>query len=181
MGSQNQAPPATGPNAGGDQQPAVRFASGVQEIEPSSSLHTVPTIDSERESLEKGESIGEGLSPEAKEEIRTLAMTLQKSKLQESRIKNFSFEPVSLPASRVSVAFLFTRVVVPHDSSKFVLGPMTHSTPRPWSCILSRSSAIVRRPRTISAFCANDLQPTLGGRYIFGFFSAVSCAPCGIH
>jgi hypothetical protein len=44
----------------------------------------------------------EDLTPEAKEEIRNLAMTLQKSKLQESRMSNFQFEPVSLPASRVS-------------------------------------------------------------------------------
>jgi hypothetical protein len=43
----------------------------------------------------------EDLTPEAKEEIRSLAMTLQKSKLQESRMSNFQFEPVSLPASRV--------------------------------------------------------------------------------
>lgn len=44
----------------------------------------------------------EDLSPQAKEEIRNLAMTLQKSKLQQTRMAKFQFEPVSLPASRVS-------------------------------------------------------------------------------
>ena len=43
----------------------------------------------------------EDLSPQAKEEIKSLAMTLQKSRLQESRMANFTYEPVSLPASRV--------------------------------------------------------------------------------
>jgi hypothetical protein len=43
----------------------------------------------------------ENLSPEAKEEICNLTMTLQKSKLQESRMSNFAFEAVSLPTSRV--------------------------------------------------------------------------------
>ena len=44
----------------------------------------------------------ENLTPEAQEEIRNLAMTLQKSKLQESRMSNYAFEPMSLPPSRVS-------------------------------------------------------------------------------
>lgn len=43
----------------------------------------------------------EELTPEAKEEIRNLAITLQKSKLQESRMSNYAFEPMSLPPSRV--------------------------------------------------------------------------------
>jgi hypothetical protein len=67
----------------------VRFASGVEEIGPVTKTNS-----------DKPKSM-EDLSPEAKEEIRSLAMTLQKSKLQESRMSNFQFEPVSLPASRV--------------------------------------------------------------------------------
>jgi hypothetical protein len=73
----------------------VRFASGVEEIEPVKNVHDMTKTDSGRpKSMED-------LTPEAKEEIRSLAMTLQKSKLQESRMSNFQFEPVSLPASRV--------------------------------------------------------------------------------
>src|SRR5277367_5454120 len=71
----------------------VRFASGVEEIEPVKKDITKTDSD-ESKSMEN-------LTPEAKEEIRSLAMTLQKSKLQESRMSNFQFELVSLPASRV--------------------------------------------------------------------------------
>lgn len=46
------------------------------------------------------------LSPQAKEEIKNLAMTLQKSRLQESRMANFTYEPVSLPASRVGSLYV---------------------------------------------------------------------------
>jgi hypothetical protein len=77
-------------------QQGVRFASGVEEIEPVKKLHDLT------KSNDDGSSSMEDLTPEAKEEIRNLAMTLQKSKLQESRMSNFQFEPVSLPASRVS-------------------------------------------------------------------------------
>ncbi|RMZ84825.1 hypothetical protein DV737_g1066, partial [Chaetothyriales sp. CBS 132003] len=43
----------------------------------------------------------DNLSPEAREQIKNLAMTLQKSRLQESRLSKFAFEPVSMPPSRV--------------------------------------------------------------------------------
>ena len=71
----------------------VRFASGVEDIEPVKKDITKTDSD--------GSKSMENLTPEAKEEIRSLAMTLQKSKLQESRMSNFQFELVSLPASRV--------------------------------------------------------------------------------
>jgi hypothetical protein len=71
----------------------VRFSSGVEEIEPVEKDITQTESD--------GSKLTENLTSEVKEEIRGLAMTLQKSKLQESRMSNFQFEPVSLPASRV--------------------------------------------------------------------------------
>jgi hypothetical protein len=71
---------------------SVRFASGVKEIEPVKKDITKTDSD--------GPKSMENLTPEVKEEIRSL-VTLQKSKLQESRMSNFQFEPVSLPASRV--------------------------------------------------------------------------------
>lgn len=46
--------------------------------------------------------IDERLSPEAEAEIRSLSKTLQDTHLQHRRLSNFAFEPVSLPASRVS-------------------------------------------------------------------------------
>ncbi|RMD43752.1 hypothetical protein DV735_g1315, partial [Chaetothyriales sp. CBS 134920] len=43
----------------------------------------------------------EDLSPEVREQIKNLAMSLQKSRLQESRLAHFAYEPVSMPPSRV--------------------------------------------------------------------------------
>ena len=75
----------------------VRFASGVQEIEPVHSIHQL--VDRSGHEVKSTED----LTTEAKEEIRNLAITLQKSKLQESRMSNYAFEPVSLPPSRVGL------------------------------------------------------------------------------
>ena len=86
----------TAKDTSGTAQHAVRFASGVEEIEPVEKVHDTT------KSNDGGSRSMEDLPPEAKEEIRNLAMTLQKSKLQESRMSNFQFEPVSLPSSRVS-------------------------------------------------------------------------------
>jgi hypothetical protein len=86
-------------DASNSAQQSVRFASGVEEIEPVKKVNDLTKSNDDR-----SRSIEE-LSPEAKEEIRNLAMTLQKSKLQESRMSNFQYEPVSLPASRVSSSF----------------------------------------------------------------------------
>ncbi|KAL2011591.1 hypothetical protein VTN00DRAFT_4309 [Thermoascus crustaceus] len=82
------------PHAG---QPAVRFASVNQEIEPTQSLQDAlspPSDDKQKPA--------DDLSSDAKDEIRSLAMSLQKSQmLQESRLRNYAFEAVSLPPSRV--------------------------------------------------------------------------------
>ena len=94
-------------------QQAVRFASGVEEIEPVKKVHDMTKTDKE------GSRSMEDLTPEAKEEIRNLAMTLQKSRLQESRMSNFQFEPVSLPASRVSPST--ATASLGRDTSGFVL------------------------------------------------------------
>lgn len=83
-------------NASSDGQSGVRFANDVQEIEPGGNVHNMTAALGE-----EGKNYDE-LTPQAKDEIKNLAMTLQKSRLQESRMANFSYEPVSLPASRVS-------------------------------------------------------------------------------
>lgn len=67
----------------------VRFAAQEETIEPVKDL-----IDAEDKQADE-------LSPEAHEQIRNLAMTLQKSRLQENRMANFAYEPVSMPPSRV--------------------------------------------------------------------------------
>ena len=77
-------------------QQAVRFSSVTQEIEPESALEDVRSLTG------AGKECTEPLSPEAQEELRTLSASLQKSRCQARRLENFSFEPVSLPPSRVS-------------------------------------------------------------------------------
>jgi hypothetical protein len=78
----------------------VRFSSKLQEIEPSHGLDAVDPI-------APGDSKpGESLGPEAQERIRNLSISLQKSNIQHRRLEQFSFEPVSLPASRVGIMTL---------------------------------------------------------------------------
>ncbi|KAJ5782976.1 hypothetical protein N7457_004750 [Penicillium paradoxum] len=74
----------------------VRFSSITEEIEPSrSELSPVP------------EQVPQSLSEAQKqatdeEQLRSLAMSMQGAQLQESRLRNFSFDPMSLPSSRVA-------------------------------------------------------------------------------
>jgi hypothetical protein len=68
-----------------------------EEIEPSRSLQNDTTAPSGT-----GERMSEVISPKDQEEIRSLAMSLQKSRLQQQRMTSYAFEPVSLPPSRVS-------------------------------------------------------------------------------
>ncbi|KIW01965.1 hypothetical protein, variant [Verruconis gallopava] len=72
----------------GPSEPTVRFESQVEEIEPEHSLDQVRTL--------TGHDGREELSPEARQELRSLAVNMQKTRLQ-----NFNYEPVSLPVSRV--------------------------------------------------------------------------------
>lgn len=85
----------------GTQEHAVRFASRLQEIEPAHSLYAVATLSSNNPKSD------EELSPEALEELRNLSKSLRESHLQQGRMSNFAFEPVSLPVSRVSSPSLF--------------------------------------------------------------------------
>lgn len=79
------------------QQPqAVRFASVNQEIEPAHSLQSLSTLPSNISAS------NQEFSSEAQEEIRNLSRSLQSSPLQQRRLNQFAFEPVSLPTSRVS-------------------------------------------------------------------------------
>lgn len=69
----------------------VRFAAEDEEIDPLDESRRNSNLDNDNEEL----------SPEAHEQIRSLAMSLQKSRIQESRMSNFAYEPVSMPPSRV--------------------------------------------------------------------------------
>lgn len=69
----------------------VRFSSVTEEIEPSDpSASALPAGDQPADSQKQQD-----------EELRSLAASLQRSQLQESRLGKFSFDPVSLPSSRV--------------------------------------------------------------------------------
>ena len=75
-------------------QPAhVRFSSITEEIEPGrSDLSPVP--EQPQQPLSRDQKTEE-------EQLRSLAMSMQGAQLQESRLRNFSFDPMSLPSSRV--------------------------------------------------------------------------------
>jgi hypothetical protein len=77
--------------------PAVRFKSTVQEIDPQHTLSDSP--------LSPVDHVGQ-ITPD---DIKALSHSLQGTSLQERRMKNYSFEPFSLPASRVcySLAALY--------------------------------------------------------------------------
>lgn len=72
--------------------PTVRFKSTVQEIDPQQS-----STFSDDSTLSNNDPAAE-VTPE---EIRALSKSLQANRLQERRMNIFSFEPYSLPASRV--------------------------------------------------------------------------------
>ena len=82
-----------------EQQPAqaVRFSDVNEEIEPTAALPHVasPPIDNDH-TLDQ-------LDPQAERELRDLSKSIQNSRCQAKRMEKFSFEPVSLPASRVGI------------------------------------------------------------------------------
>ena len=93
---------ADDPDAKSRPQPGqVRFSAVTQEIEPSS-LQS-PALEHTKDELRK--------KPTSEEELRSLAMSLQNTDLQESRLRNFSFDPMSLPASRVSLRRFFISIL----------------------------------------------------------------------
>ncbi|RAH44423.1 Pkinase-domain-containing protein [Aspergillus brunneoviolaceus CBS 621.78] len=88
-----------GPNmASGDVNPSlnpqsgqVRFSTVTEEIEPTDPSSSVKSPGAE--------SIKD---TQHEEELRSLAASLQRSQLQENRLRQFSYDPISLPSSRVA-------------------------------------------------------------------------------
>lgn len=80
-----------------DQPQSVRFSDVNEEIEPKQAVQDVCEITGSGQGARDGP-----LSPGTEEELRNLSTTLQKARCQARRMENFSFEPVSLPPSRVS-------------------------------------------------------------------------------
>jgi hypothetical protein len=80
-----------------EQPQSVRFSDVNQEIEPEKAVESLCELTGSGKDARDGP-----LSAQAEEELRNLSSTLQKSRCQAKRMENFSFEPVSLPPSRVS-------------------------------------------------------------------------------
>jgi hypothetical protein len=80
----------------------VRFSSITEEIEPSRS--ELSPVSEQLPQHPNGQK-----APTDEEQLRSLAMTMQGTQLQESRLRNFSFDPMSLPSSRVCLLFLSFR------------------------------------------------------------------------
>lgn len=95
-----------------EQPQSVRFSDVNQEIEPEAALQHVASLTGADATPSK-----EPLSPQAEQELRNLSSTLQQSRFQARRMENFSFEPVSLPPSRVSKHFHVT-VTMPLTSDR---------------------------------------------------------------
>ena len=91
-----QIPDASDADAKSKTQPGqVRFSSVTEEIGPSE--QPVSAQDPPAE----GQSSLSSPQEKSDDEIRSLAASFQRSQLQESRLRNFSYDPVSLPSSRV--------------------------------------------------------------------------------
>lgn len=87
----------------------VRFSSVTQEIEPSRSALSLDT--------EPEQSHPDSSKQTSDEDLRSLAQSLQKSQLQESRLRHFSFDPMSLPSSRVCATLSYLPKLVPDPGS----------------------------------------------------------------
>ncbi|KAI1405253.1 Pkinase-domain-containing protein [Hypoxylon fuscum] len=112
QGSSNDTPERTdGSVKPPDRAPAVRFSSVVDEIDPP--VATFGSPEDRRDS---------SATPDV---IRALTNSLQGAQLQEERLKNYSFDPVSLPPSRVA-----SNETTPGATPQHSHSPMGHPSPR---------------------------------------------------
>jgi hypothetical protein len=109
--------PAGNQPAGASLPAAVRFSSVTQEVFPEENLDPVASLSSSL-TPEKPIPPTVCLTPQAQDELRNLSQSFsfQNSGLQQRRMSNFAFEPVSLPASRVC-----PQLVLRFSSLKFIL------------------------------------------------------------
>ncbi|KAL7627689.1 Nitrogen permease reactivator protein [Parahypoxylon ruwenzoriense] len=103
--------PTDGPVRPSERAPAVRFASTVDEIEPPVTLFASPE-----------NRLDNTATPDL---IRALTSSLHGAQLQEQRLKNYLFDPVSLPPSRV-----VSNETTPSATPQHSHSPMGHPSPR---------------------------------------------------
>lgn len=72
----------------------VRFSSVTEEIEPVQRTGLSPMPEEQPEEMKRPQA-------ESQTDLESLALSLRSSQLQETRLRKFSFDPVSLPPSRV--------------------------------------------------------------------------------
>ena len=86
----------------------VRFASETEEIEPPEMSTSLPLRSPEDDRFSIDDDRQDSVA-----ELRSWAQSLRResSQLQESRLRKFSFDPVSLPASRVRMLSLIPTLV----------------------------------------------------------------------
>ena len=96
-------------------QPAVRFKSVVEEINPAAPSQSYTTSGKDEAPGEDGET-GEVTA----DQIRALSKSLRGCHLQERRMNIFSYQPFSLPASRVRCSCWFLLLETPFDGLSFV-------------------------------------------------------------
>ncbi|KAI0017484.1 Pkinase-domain-containing protein [Xylariomycetidae sp. FL0641] len=112
-GKEQKPPQGDSSNPPPERAPAVRFASKVDEIGPPAGLEREDSPEARR---------GSSATPE---QLRALSESLHGSSLQEQRMKNYSFEPFSLPASQYP-SNETTPSSTPHPSQS----PMAPRSPR---------------------------------------------------
>ncbi|ROT40641.1 nitrogen permease reactivator protein [Sodiomyces alkalinus F11] len=78
-----------------DANPAVRFASTVEEISPAPAPIAAET------NPHSNDDTGDAIDEAMQDQLRELSTTLRSSELQVRRLSRFAFEPYSLPATRV--------------------------------------------------------------------------------
>ncbi|KAI2637214.1 Pkinase-domain-containing protein [Hypomontagnella submonticulosa] len=113
--------------------PAVRFSSVVDEIDPPITSFGSP--ESRRDS---------SANPDL---IKALTNSIQGAQLQEQRMKNYSFDPVSLPPSRVA-----SNETTPGATPQHSHSPMGHPSPR----LSPKAPELVSPPLTPAGTSAAD-------------------------
>ncbi|KAH8198120.1 hypothetical protein TruAng_007697 [Truncatella angustata] len=114
--------------------PAVRFASKVEEFDAE---------DGRRSRIEPTKDAPSNVTPE---QLRALSQSLADTNLQEQRMQSFSFQPFSLPASRVPS----------HDSSVHATPQQSHTPTGRQSPRMHATSDVVSPPLTPSGTTAAD-------------------------
>lgn len=102
--------PSGGESKHRPQHSQVRFSTVTEEIAPSEQ-----SVSSQDPPVDGQSPASAALGQKPDDEIRSLAASFQRSQLQESRLQNFSYDPVSLPSSRVCYTSYLLGTVIEYE------------------------------------------------------------------